>query len=159
MHQNPTSIRIRISHIINSNFMRQDFEKLFSYLKSPEPPAYLLKKIMAGIHEKSRLLSLKQRLVLFSLSLLGSLVAFVPALQTLRTALTESGFIQFLSLLFSDAETVIVYWQNFVYSLLETLPVMSLAIFLTIFFIFLGSLKLLTADLKTLLPQINHKAS
>lgn len=114
----------------------------------PEPPKGLFNKIMARIQEERRLLTIKRQLVIFSLGVAGSAIAFIPAFKMLQTGLYESGFLQFFSLIFSDFGTVISYWQNFVMSLLETLPIINLAILLTIIFVFMGSLKFLVKDIK-----------
>ena len=45
--------------------MRKDYEKLFTHLETPEPPAGLFAKIMARIHEEERLLSIKRRFFSF----------------------------------------------------------------------------------------------
>jgi hypothetical protein len=47
---------------------------------------------------------------------------------------------------------VAVYWQSFIMSLLETLPAMSLAIFLAVIFVFLTSLRFLVRDIKFIFP-------
>lgn len=130
--------------------MSKSYKKLFTYLNPPEPPGDLFKKIMHRIHEERRLLIIKRRLVIFSISLIGSIVAFIPAFQTVKTGFIESGFTEYLSLLFSDTGIVVTYWQNFTFSLLETLPIMSLVAFLITMLVFLESLKLLAKNIKNI---------
>jgi len=135
--------------------MRKDYEKLFSHLKSPEPPDGLFEKIMLRLHKERQLLTLKRRLTIFSVGLIGSAVAFIPAFKMVQAGFIESGFMDFFSLLFSDTGIVMAYWQNFALSLLETLPVLSLMALLATVLVFLESLKLLARDIKILLPQHN----
>lgn len=127
--------------------MPTDYEKLFTPFKSPEPPEGLFEQIMRRVHKEERLLAVK-RMIVFSLGLIGSAIAFFPALQTMRGVFAESGFMEFFSLLFSDAGLVMTYWQNFIMTLLESLPVISLSIFLAVIFVFLESFKFLAMDIK-----------
>ncbi len=136
--------------------MRKDYEKLFSHLKSPEPPDGLFEKIILRLRKEQKLISLKRRLIIFSIGLIGSAVAFISAFQAVQKGFTESGFIEFLSLLFSDAGVIMTYWQNFALSLLETFPTMSLVALLAIGLIFLESLKLLAKDIKILIFLPKH---
>ncbi len=126
--------------------MRKDFEKLFTHLTPMEPPEGLLNKIMLRIQKEQKFLMIKRRIMFLSIGIVGIIVsaaAFIPAFKATQTGLNESGFIYFLSLIFSDFEIVAVSWQNFVMSLLETLPIMSFATLFAIIFIFLGSVKFL----------------
>ena len=138
--------------------MREDYERLFNHLQSPELPGGLLAKIIYRINEERRFLTIRRRIFLFSIGLVGSLVAFIPAFKMAKSGLIESGFTQFFSLLFSDAGIVIANWQSYSYSLLETLPVLGLMALLATVLVFLESLKLLSKDIrdiKYILPHHN----
>ncbi|MCX6743001.1 MAG: hypothetical protein NT116_02075 [Candidatus Parcubacteria bacterium] len=130
--------------------MDKNYQKLLSYYQAPEPPNNLLGKIMQRIGEEKRLLTLKRRLFLFSAGLIGAITLFIPALKGVISGFSESGFIQYFSLLFSDAEIVLAYWQNYTLSLLETLPVVNLILLLATIFAILELLKLLVKDLKNI---------
>ncbi|OGY40908.1 MAG: hypothetical protein A2Y82_03505 [Candidatus Buchananbacteria bacterium RBG_13_36_9] len=130
--------------------MTKDWEKLFSYYNAPEPPNDLLGKIMKRINQEKRLLTLKRRLFILATGLTGAIVLFIPALKGVISGFAQSGFIQYFSLLFSDAEIVLAYWQNYALSLLESLPVMSLILLLATVFAILELLKLLAKDLKNI---------
>jgi hypothetical protein len=113
----------------------------------PRPGLY--KKIIKRIHREERFLVIRH-IVIFSVALLGSSVAFVPTIKMLLIDFEKSGFLNFFSLLFSDFSIVASYWKNFALILLETLPVLSIALFLTVLIIFLQSLKSLSRDIKIL---------
>ena len=115
---------------------------------TPEPPADLLYKIMDRIGAEKKRRQIRRHLAFFSLSLIGSVAAFYPAGQMLWHDFNASGFFQFFSLLFSDSEIVLKYWQNFLFSLLEALPIVSVIILLSLVWIFLESLKFFVRDLK-----------
>jgi len=112
-----------------------------------QPPKGLFEKILKRIHKEERLLVLR-KVIIFSFILLGSLAGFAPSLKMLISDLDNSRFINFFSLIFSDFSTVATYWQNFAMILLETLPVLSLALFLSILLIFLQSTKSLLKNFK-----------
>jgi len=125
--------------------MRQDFEKLFTFSVSPEPAPDLVGKVMQRIRSEQRLAVSKWR----------GAIAFVPAFRMVQSGFTESGFMQFFSLLFTDFSIVMTYWKSFGLSLLEALPVVSLSIFFTIVLVFLESFVQLVKNTRalTLLQQ------
>ena len=111
-----------------------------------QPPKGLLEKILKRIHREERLL-VARRVIIFSIMLIGSLAGFVPSLKMVLSDFSSSGFLNFFSLLFSDFSTVATYWQSFSMILLETLPALSLTLFLFVLFILLQSIKSLTKNL------------
>ena len=114
-----------------------------------EPPIGLLEKIMKRIHREERILVLR-RIIIFSITLVISVIGFFPAFSMLIADFNQSGFLQFSSLMFSDFSTVSTYWQSFTMTLLQTLPALSLALFLAVLLTFLQSIKSLTKDVKTM---------
>ncbi|MFZ5363925.1 MAG: hypothetical protein ACOZAG_00355 [Patescibacteria group bacterium] len=128
--------------------MDKNIEKISENFNLVDPPPGLFDKIMCRIEKERKILTLRRRIIIFSIGLVGSAIAFIPALAYVRTGLVESGFSAFFSLIFSDTEIVLVYWKNFAQSLLETLPVAGLAVFLATIAVFLESLKMLVRDLK-----------
>ncbi len=127
--------------------MDHNFERLFSHLKPPEPPAELLGRILNSIQREKGLRAAKKRIAIFSLGVLGSFVAAIPAFQAAHSAVVESGFSQFFSLIFSDFGTIIAFWDKFIFSIFESLPVMNIALLFAVIFIFLGSLKYLVKNI------------
>ena len=115
-----------------------------------EPPAGLLEKIIKRIHKEERLLVFR-KIALFSTTLIGSIIAFFPTFKMLMFDFNQSGFLNFFSLMFSDFSTVSTYWQSFVMILLESLPAVSLALFLAILLVFLQSVRSLTKNVKIII--------
>jgi len=111
---------------------------------SPEPPEYLFGRIMSRIHKEREEEIIKRRIILLSFVSAASFVSVFPAFQLLKADLAASGFFAFFSLLFSDFAIVAAYWQNFVFSLLESLPITGLAAISISSLAFLWSIKLLT---------------
>jgi len=111
------------------------------------PPQGLLEKVLKRIRKEERVLVLR-RTVIFSLTLLASLIGFIPSLNILLSNFNNSGFTSFFSLIFSDFSSVATYWQSFALILLESLPAVSLAIFLAVVLTLLQSIKSLTENIK-----------
>jgi len=131
--------------------MHTGYDKLFGKIQPLEPPAGLGERIVQSIHEERLVLSIKRRLVLFTLGLAASLVVLVFSFMSFRSGVVSSGFADFFSLLFSDFRVVTYYWQNYILSLLESLPIFSLAIFLAAIFSVLELVKLTARDAKEIL--------
>lgn len=122
--------------------MNSDYEKLFN-------------KIMARIGKEQRRLAVKRRITVFSLGLMASTAAFFPTLAMTRNELAESGFLNFVSLVFSDLNAVLANWQNFLFAILESFPTISVIAFLAVIFVFLQSLKLMGRETKVVFPSVN----
>lgn len=105
-------------------------------------------KTMARIHHEERALVLKRKMIFFFIGAIGSLGAFVFAVDMAHTEIARSGLPQILSLLFSDPRMVLVAWQDFTLSIFEQLPAMSIASCLLSVLTFLWSLKYLARDYK-----------
>jgi hypothetical protein len=112
-----------------------------------EPPKDLLEKIIKRIHKEERILVLRKT-ILFSATLAVSMFALIPTFKILLSDFSQTGFINFSSLLFSDFYAVMSHWQSFAIVLLETLPIISLALFLAVILTFLQSLKSLSKNVK-----------
>lgn len=121
--------------------MQSNYKKLFSNLNQAEPPHQLYLNIISRIElETAR--TARTRFILFSAVTLAALIAVIPAFQYALQEFTRSGFSQYLSLIFSDGGTMLAYWQEFTLTLAESLPIFGPALFLSVIFILLGSLKL-----------------
>lgn len=67
---------------------------------------------------------------------LASFVAAVPAIGATLKTMSGSGFYEYLSLAFSNGQTVLSHFNEFSMSLLESMPVVSMAFSLSLLFIF-----------------------
>ena len=122
--------------------MVDNYSKLFANIKITEPSADLFVKIMDQINSQKRSNS-RRWFALFTFVLIGSLVSLVPIMKLLLSDFSQSGFVQFFSLIFTDTNLVLVYWQSFSLSLIESLPIVDVVIFLFVAWVFLGSLRFL----------------
>ena len=83
------------------------------------------------------------RAKLWTFSAIGfiSFIGLIPVLKLLLNDFTQSGFSEYLSLAFSNSESIIIYWKDFLLLLAESLPVISIISSLTLIFIFFLSIK------------------
>jgi hypothetical protein len=80
---------------------------------------------------------------LWSFSFIGilSFVTLIPTLEQLFSDLTHSGFYEYFSLIFSDGGAMLSHWKEFYFSLVESLPIMSIIFTLSVLFVCFLSLK------------------
>jgi hypothetical protein len=119
-----------------------------TYFNPPEPPAGLFHRIIARIKEEHRLMSIRRRIFVFSSLSIISIVALIPTFNWTHQSFSETGFFQFLSLIFTDTSVVLAYWKSFVMTLTESFPIISATVFLAVFAIFLTFLKSLAKNIK-----------
>lgn len=129
--------------------MPLDYQQLFSSLPQPEIPNGLYYRVTKQVENNRVRSAAKWRLLLGGAGMAISAVAIVLTVNLVWAGFTESGFYYFFSLMFSDAGIIITYWQNFVWSLLERLPVTGLALFLFTVVSFLMSLRFSSRCLNT----------
>jgi hypothetical protein len=83
------------------------------------------------------------RMISLSFVGLASFVGLIPMLKILANDFIQSGFYEYLALAFSSNSFFSSYWKEFVFSLAEALPTMSIVFSLALIFIFFLSLRYL----------------
>jgi hypothetical protein len=141
MHQNWLATRII--------GMTNKFEKILKNTYEIEPPEGLFGKILARINLAKRR-SATARAVFFGAVTVASLAVIIPIFQSFIQIFSQSSFYQYFSLIFSDGQTILLYWKEFALSLVESLPITELIILSSIIFILLGSIRLASKNLKVL---------
>ncbi len=115
------------------------YRKLFARLENTEPPQGLAHAVLIKIAlERERVA--RRRRVMFGALSLSSLIATIPALGLLISDVASSGMFQYLTLLLSDKTALLQYGKEFAFSLAETIPTASAALFLTLCALFIWSL-------------------
>jgi hypothetical protein len=109
--------------------MSNNLEKAFKTLGELKSPDLLNSKILLRIdHERVKRLN---RQVLITRIVGGlSFVSFFPIFINLVGQMQNSGFWNYLSLLFTDTSIVMTYWKQFSMSLIEATPVFPLTLIL-----------------------------
>lgn len=133
--------------------MSKDCENFLGHLNRNNPPKDLLDRIFFRINKEQRKRVLRARIVSFgSISIIAAVV-LVFSLGELQKEIAQSGFTNFISILFSDWGIVSIYWKEFAISLLESMPIFGIAAVLGSILLFLASLKIFTRDIRTISAQ------
>lgn len=103
------------------------------------PETDLANKIWHNILVRDRRIAYL-KLASFSFVGIASLVGLVPMFKILANDFTQSGFYEYLSLAFSKGGLFSSFWKEFIFTLAESLPTMSIIFSLTLLFIFFLSL-------------------
>ncbi len=112
-----------------------------------EPPEGLLQRILLRLRiEEKRLRLAKRNFVVFGVVAVGSLVALIPAYQGLSADMADSGLLHLLSLVASDPAIITALWREFVFSILESLPIISMGATLAILLASLASLRMIAMN-------------
>jgi len=133
--------------------MKKNYKQLFERLQSFEPPKALHANILARINV-ARTRAARIKSVLFGLTTVLSFAALIPAFTYLAQQFQQSGLYQYLSLIFSDGEVVLSYWQDYALSIVESIPFTEIIVFMTVLFVLLGSAKLVVKNIRIVFPRI-----
>ena len=96
-----------------------------------ELPPNLRARVLLGVR-KEEIKRARVFLLASALVIPASLVGFWFVLQYLLTSFYQTSFYSYLSLIFSDPDVVLAYWQQFLLVLLEALPVASMIVALIV---------------------------
>lgn len=127
---NRTSNRKIFMSTLHSLFKNIDYSAL--------PAQDLSGKIFSALATERFLLATRERRLASLGMLFSTLMASLVGIGYGRT-LFQSDFWSLSALLFSDMATVLTSWDSFLWSLMETLPTETLALFMLPLFLFLIS--------------------
>ncbi len=133
--------------------MEKDYQRLFQGLVGPSVPAGLQDSILLRINREARYTSLVRLAVFVPLALISS-VAVVASFQYLVHETAQSGLSEYISIIFSDGDTMLSYWKEFLLSLAEAAPVFGATLFLGAVLALLGSLKSAFKNTQTIFQHI-----
>ncbi len=102
--------------------------------KDIQPPKGLLDKILFRIKEEAQAASFREWFMATAVLFVGILAAAWPVWLEFAADFSQSGFGEYARLIFSDFGSVVANWKDFGLNLLESLPVMSFVIFLSVIF-------------------------
>lgn len=109
--------------------MTKNIRNIFEEMVEELPPASLGERIKAGIMAERRRSAIWD-LARAVLGLAFSLIFLTSVGIFWGENLMRSDFWNLIYLVFSDIKVVTAYWQDFVFSLLESLPVLPISVFL-----------------------------
>jgi hypothetical protein len=100
-------------------------KNIITTISAIEPPMHLKGVILARIEREGRKRQMRRKMLLMG----GFMVSGIGAISSLAffgREILASDFWSIASLAFSDLGTVVGHWQDYAFSLLETLPVVSI---------------------------------
>ena len=104
----------------------KNYERFFSDVESPEPPAGLARAILIRIERREQRVLVAK--IVATVCMFGaSLVVIWAGFGDFRASLGQSGFLQFGSLLFSDFSLTVANLPEYLLSMIEAFPVFSAA--------------------------------
>ena len=112
--------------VYKDNHMEKELTKIFNKAKYVETPN-LAKNIWQNLIIRNKNIA-RLKLGIFSFISLFSLIGLVPALKILLNDLTQSGIYEYLSLISSSGNSIFYYWKEFLLSIAESLPTMSIVL-------------------------------
>jgi hypothetical protein len=118
--------------------MEDKYKKLLGSINLIEPPKGLPKRILARISMEEKRLD-RIRAWIFGGSSVASFGLSLWAVVYLVDSIKQTGFGQYFSLLFSGDSAVYVYWKELSFSLVESLPIVSVIVFLSAIGFFIWS--------------------
>jgi len=152
MHQNASLFRINIYR----SKMRKDYEKLFSHLSPSEPPQGLFDRIIVAVRKEQEMRRTRRLLFGFLSVLIVSSVLMPFSWQLLSQQVERSGILYFISAAFGDFGVFLSLWQNFSLAIIESLPVMAIAIFVVNIAMVLFTVRLFLHRKKLLLSYLTN---
>lgn len=129
--------------------MTSEFKKILNEIEYQEVtlPKDLVNNIILKVDEKDRQKSKIKALGLSLVSITSFLIS-IPIISQIITSFTQSGFYNYLSLIISDYDVVIVYWKEITISLVESLPIIGIVSLLTVALVFAWSTIKATSEVR-----------
>lgn len=118
----------------------QNLKAILARLKPLDPPPHLVAAVMARVHQ---LASAQARRIFWRAVALATLAVggLVPATLAVVHQASTSGFFEYLSLFGSDYGAALANWRDYAYSLVESLPIVALALTLLAIFVLMVAVR------------------
>ena len=110
--------------------MSKDYEKIFQYIGSQEPPKGLFDKIILAIKKEQEFRQTKKLVFGFLFLLIISIISTPFSFILFINQIKNSGIHYFISSAFSNFSVFITFWKEFSLAILESIPIVALAIFI-----------------------------
>jgi hypothetical protein len=108
--------------------MEEKYKKLLGSINLVEPPKGLAGRVLAMISMEEKRMA-KVRTWIFGSASVASFGLSLWAVIYLVESVKQSGFWQYFSLIFTD-KVALTYWRELSLSLVESLPIVSVIVFL-----------------------------
>jgi hypothetical protein len=141
---------------INAEIMRKDYEKLFTHLKTPEPPPGLFDRIILAIKREQELQRTKRLLFSFLFLLIASFIATPLSWTMLVNQVKSSGILYFVSTAVIDFGTFLAFWKDFGLAIAESLPVAGITVFVLNMILVVFTIRLFLYKKRLLVGYLLH---
>jgi len=120
--------------------MTSEFKRLLNKIEAQDIPIPkgFVDSVILKVNQKDSERSKVKTLGLGFVSML-SLIASIPIIYQVIASFTQSGIYNYLSLIFSDSDVIIVYWKEILVTLAESVPTISIISLLAILAVFAWS--------------------
>lgn len=142
--------------VVLVSMVRKDYEKLFTNLTPPEPPAGLFDRILFAIKREQELRQTKRIVLSFFMLLIVSLSAAPFSTTLLAEQTSNSGILYFISTALSDLGSFVAVWQEFALAIAESLPITSLMLFAINMIVAVFTLRLFLYKKRLLVGYLLH---
>ena len=133
------------------------YKKLFARLPEVQPSAGL-EAAISGRIEHARLRSSRMHAALHITSIVAVCAAIVPAVRFFLDSAARSGFSEYLSLAWSDGGSVLGSWKTFLWSIMDSAPILETGIILALIVIFANSLRRGARYIGAIYAPVHHQA-
>ncbi len=123
-------------------------EKRPRHIELVDPPERLLNEVLLRVREEAEFSKARLRFAAFCVLFVASSTGVGAAFFAFLDGMRASGFHAFVSLLVTDGGAVLDSWQDFGYSLLESLPTTTLIVLLGFALTFFSSLQMVMREFK-----------
>lgn len=113
-----------------------------------KPPSKLREAILGSIRSEERRKA-RIYITVSSATLLVSVIGFIFSVRYLFQIFQTSEFYTYFSLVFSDPDIVLGYWQDIALSLAESLPILALTMLLIAIWISLASVRIMVRNMRS----------
>lgn len=133
--------------------MEKDIDRLLKTFDRVSVPQGLQDAVFACIHREEVRLA-RIRLAFFvPLVFLSGLGVVASALYAIKEV-AQSGFLQYVSIIFSDSSAVFAYAGEFLLSLAEQAPLLGISVFLATLFALLQSMRETMKNMQTMFATV-----
>lgn len=120
--------------------MQNDIEKLLAALPVTKPPKDLFVRIHDALEYRLNLRVAKRRMVGLVVGLVSLTGGIFVYWNVLMGELAQSSFVSYLRVIVTDSDVVAKHWQEMGMSLLESLPMANIMVWLSMAFLLCGLL-------------------
>jgi len=137
--------------------MKENYKNSLAGFKEIEPPAGLLGKVILAIKREEQLKKTRKLFFSFLLLLIFSLITVPYSWIFFVNQVKTSGILYFISTGINNLEIFFNFWQDFVFIIFESLPILGLITFLLSLGLCLFTLRLFLHKKGLLIKYLFHR--